>query len=127
MKLFSYLIHLFIVFFFAKGAFSQTISPLPPGFDSFVRELHYDSINNILFASGNFLSTSQGNINLKNIAQWNGTQWDSLGSGNTGGGIIYDMEMYQGNLLVSGSITQMGGISTPGLAQWDGNNWSSFA
>src|SRR5206468_1173343 len=54
------------------------------------------------------------------IAQWNGTNWQALGSGMNG--TVYALAVYNGNLVAGGNFT------TPAqrVAQWTGANWQAL-
>lgn len=110
----------------SSSVYSQTISPLPPGFNSQIRRIYFDNSSQILYAAGNF-TAYQGNVDpISKVAQWNGVQWDSLGSGVNDGGQIFDMCTYNGELVCGGSFKSIGGISGRILARWDGNSWQPF-
>jgi len=92
----------------------------------------YDVVeyNGNLVASGEF--DKVGNKNISGIMQWNGTQWDSLGSGLGGSlttpAIMYPHQMmvYNNNLYVVGAFTTAGGITANGIAMWDGTQWHAM-
>lgn len=132
MKYFGKYIVYVIAFLSCNSAFSQNFLPMDKGVNSLIRSLLYDSINNILYAGGNFNfnnlpSDSTKPINC--IAKWNGVTWDSLGSGVTYPYVPYvmDMIMYNGNLIISGNFNTVGGILSKGVALWDGSTWQHFA
>jgi len=80
--------------------------------------------NGNLFAGGTF--TKAGNISANNIAQWNGSVWDSLGSGITSfNGTVLALAVYKGKLYVGGIFTSVGGISANNIATWGGTMWDS--
>jgi hypothetical protein len=83
--------------------------------------------NGELYVAGEF--DSAGGIPVNNIARWNGSVWDSVGSGLSG---LFNertsMAVYNGNLYVGGGFTQSGSISLPGgFAMYDGTSWHSIA
>ncbi|MBK8723707.1 MAG: hypothetical protein IPL95_16060 [Saprospiraceae bacterium] len=70
---------------------------------------------------------------IKGIMQWNGTQWDSLGSGLSGNisgtaPVMYphDLCIYGNDLIVSGNFKNAGGQLVNGIARWDGSQWHSM-
>ncbi len=82
--------------------------------------------NNELYVGGSF--TQAGGIDANNIARWNGTSWNSVGSGSTNGvsmyKSVYALGVYNGELYVGGDFTEAGGISVNYIARWDGTNWN---
>lgn len=61
------------------------------------------------------------------VARWNGTQWQPLGTGLAGTAWVYDMEVFNGELVVCGSFSNAGGLTgTANIAKWNGSSWSSL-
>src|SRR5262245_37045056 len=89
------------------------------GFDWPVRYLYKDSVNNLLYASGTFEYAD--NINVNEIAMWNGINWDSLGHGAITSG-VYAMTNYNGSFYASGNFLNDWGYM---LGYWNGNNWDT--
>ncbi len=59
-----------------------------------------------------------GNIAVNNIARWNGTHWESLGSGVSF--LVQTIVMFtKGNLLVGGNFSRAGGKISMYFAQWN--------
>jgi trimeric autotransporter adhesin len=59
------------------------------------------------------------------IAHWDGTKWESLGTGVEGGGVV--AILIEGtDVYVGGSFFSAGGIDAPGVAKWDGSAWSAL-
>ena len=109
-----------------KG-FTQSIDSLPPGFFyGSPSTLLYDSTNNLLYAGGRF-NELYGGGPMSCISKWNGTQWDSLGSGVNDGGRVNKMVIYQNQLIAAGTFGSIGGIPAKGLAKWTGSTWQPFA
>lgn len=81
-----------------------------------------------LYAGGQF--TEAGGVPGVNfIARWDGTAWSALsGPAGTGvsPGIVWDLTVYDGDLVAAGSFTTAGGVTTNGVARWDGTQWSSL-
>ena len=79
--------------------------------------LFSDTVNNILYAGGSFLHV-QGKP-IIGIAQWNGTDWDSIGTGFNANS-IYAITKYNGDLYVGSSSPN----NNRALLKWDGISWS---
>lgn len=117
------LIQIFLVFFALTGiAYPQTWSPYGNGieFGYVTSVLVY---KNQLIAAGAF-TTSVGTW-LGNIAKWNGSAWEPLGSGISGS--IYAMTVYNDKVIVGGDFDTAGGVFRKYIACWDSTGWSSFS
>lgn len=83
--------------------------------------------NGELFAAGCF--THAAGLATTNIARWDGTAWQPLGSG-CYGGVRPSVEgltlMPNGDLVAGGLFTHAGGIAVNHIARWNGSQWSSF-
>jgi hypothetical protein len=80
-----------------------------------------------LIVGGSF--TTAGGQPAANIAAWNGTDWETLGSGISGqinNTTVYGLCVYGDELIVAGSFTSAGGTPASGLARWNGVAWSTF-
>ncbi len=73
----------------------------------------------VLYAGGSF--TTAGGIPANNVARWNGTEWQPLGSGT--GGEVRSLAMKTDGTLYAG-----GAFTTPAnnIARWDGSTWHSL-
>ncbi len=79
---------------------------------------------NRLIAGGLF--DSAGGVPARNIAAWDGSKWTALGSGTDtmgmgsglGGGRIYALSVYNGNLMVGGEFSTAGGKVSSCIAMW---------
>lgn len=90
----------------------------PPGY--------YDQTNEAIVYNGNLIISGDFTTlygNTKYIAEWNGTSWQSLGSGINGPASLI---IYNGNLIAAGNFDSAGGKSANGIAQWNGTSWSSL-
>lgn len=73
-----------------------------------------------------------GNRAISGIMQWNGTSWDSVGtglSGDMGGsGVMYPHHMLvvDTSLYIVGNFTTAGGMTVNGVARWDGTAWHAM-
>ncbi|MFO1078786.1 MAG: hypothetical protein U1E73_13775 [Planctomycetota bacterium] len=82
--------------------------------------------NGELIVAGTF--DTAGGQPCNNIARWNGTAFQPLGSGLVE--IAWDAEVravavYQNELYAAGTFDTAGGIAAPGIARWNGVNWSA--
>jgi hypothetical protein len=82
--------------------------------------------NGELIAGGNF--TSAGGVPCNNIARWDGSGWEPLGSGMWGFpfACAYALTVYNGELIAGGDFTSAGGVSCNYIARWDGGTWQSL-
>jgi hypothetical protein len=87
--------------------------------------------NGDLYAGGVF-SRLDGQT-IYNLARWNGTAWNALGS-SPGGGLTNTSPWRvntllvdpNGELYVGGGFPQAGGTLVNNIARWDGNAWSAL-
>ncbi|MFH0981626.1 MAG: hypothetical protein V2A79_08820 [Planctomycetota bacterium] len=79
-----------------------------------------------LVAGGSF--ESAGEVSADNIARWNGSTWESMGSGLTGGDYpeVYDLAIYHGDLIAAGGFTSAGGVACRRIARWNGSQWGAL-
>jgi hypothetical protein len=81
-----------------------------------------------LYAGGYFTPT-MGDPGW-NIARWNDTIWEQLGSGITDSsltaGQVQDMKIINGKLVIAGGFNFANGISANNMVEWDGNHFCSF-
>jgi trimeric autotransporter adhesin len=75
-----------------------------------------------LYVSGTF--TSAGGVHCNNIAKWNGTSWDSVGTG-LASIMALAMAVYNDELYIGGAIYSAGGMPANCLAKWNGANWNA--
>lgn len=111
---------LLIMLLLNKYCFCQTFTSLPPGFGNSVRSLFIDSISNILYAGGEFDNFSNGGT-VFHVAQWNGSQWNSLGAGVLGN--VYSIAKFNSEIYVGGNFPIAGTVTAYGLSRWDGFSW----
>ncbi|MBF9141708.1 T9SS type A sorting domain-containing protein [Hymenobacter properus] len=69
--------------------------------------------------------TQAGGTTVDNISRWDGTRWNSLGSG-IPAGIVSALAVSGTDLYVGGRFAQAGGVAASNIAKWDGTNWSSL-
>lgn len=117
------IVAIFLFFVKIDTCASQSFDSLPPGFNFPVRALYFDSISNILFAGGNFWQFANF-VDVNNIAQWNGTQWDSLGAGVLGD--VFAISKFNNEIYVGGNFLSAGNVNSKSIARWNGSIWQSF-
>ncbi|MCB0841459.1 MAG: T9SS type A sorting domain-containing protein, partial [Bacteroidetes bacterium] len=78
------------------------------------------SFNGEIIVAGKFASSNGTTLN--NIARWDGSAWQPLGTGVSGQ--VRSMVVYDGELFVGGMFSNAGGKSAKFIAKWDGTNWS---
>jgi hypothetical protein len=62
-----------------------------------------------------------------NIARWDGTNWQPLGSGLSGlNSFVRALTVYQGKLIAAGHFDHAGETSVNHIAQWDGASWQAL-
>ncbi|MFD2720828.1 hypothetical protein ACFST9_19055 [Hymenobacter monticola] len=82
--------------------------------------------NGDVYVGGYFTQAGGGAANY--IAKWNGSAWNSLGSGSANGlnGEVSALVVgSNGDVYVGGSFTQAGGLPANYIARWNGSAWSS--
>jgi hypothetical protein len=111
---------------YAKGFYLTTTN-----ISSYHSSTLYDAIeyNGKLIVTGEF--DRAGSNAISGIAQWDGSNWTSLGSGLTdpiSGLNIYPHKMfiYNSNLYVVGNFKKAGGVTVNGIAYWDGTQWHAM-
>ncbi len=77
--------------------------------------------NGNLYIGGSF--NAAGPVTAKNIAKWNDTSWDSVGTGINNS--IFALGIYGNELYAGGDFTTAGGNTANRIAKWNGNSWSS--
>jgi len=75
-----------------------------------------------LYAAGEF--TTAGKVAANNIAMWNGSSWQSLGSGVNGP--VYALAVMGTNLYAGGWFDTVGGAAATNIAKWNGSEWSAL-
>lgn len=71
---------------------------------------------------GSFQPTSS--LPLEDIARWNGTTFEPLGTGITGASVDALLQSSDGALVAGGLFTAAGGVAASNIARWDGTTWS---
>jgi len=92
-----------------------------------VRAITVDSSDNV-YIGGNFLSIN-GIANTQNIAMWDGSNWNALGTGLNQQCLALSYEESTGDIIAGGSFTETGGAGGQTLnriARWDGSSWKEI-
>ncbi len=79
----------------------------------------------LLVVAGSF--DRAGGINgtpVSSIATFNGSTWQSLGSGITGS--VYALTVHNNELVAAGYFTSAGGVPANNIARWDGTAWHAL-
>src|SRR6187399_3200871 len=83
--------------------------------------------NGELYVGGVF--DSAGGIPAKNIAKWNGANWEQLGIGIIGSGewpaSVGALAVFNNELYVGGVFASAGGVPARNIAKWNGTSWSA--
>lgn len=66
-----------------------------------------------------------GMVTAKNIAKWNGTEWQSMGAG-IKGVINAIIAMPNGDVYVGGMFDSAGTVATKNIAKWNGTEWCAI-
>ena len=86
-------------------------------------EVHALIVHNGELVAGGIFSQAGGQP-ANGIARWNGTSWQPLGTGTTGG--VYALVSYNGDLIAGGRFYSIGGVNTGQIARWDGAAWQDM-
>ena len=84
-----------------------------------------------LVAGGEF--TAAGGVTVNRIARWDGSMWQSLGSGMSN--IVRSLTTWDPDgegplaeqLVAGGSFPTAGGVTVNRIARWDGSSWQPFS
>ncbi len=87
-----------------------------------------------LVAGGYF--TAAGGVPANRIARWNGSAWQTFGTGMSGGTFpyVYALTTWDpdgsgpqpAQLVAGGGFTTAGGVTVNRIARWDGSTWQPF-
>jgi trimeric autotransporter adhesin len=90
------------------------------GISNSVNALLYD--DGVLYAAGGF--TQAGATPVNHIAQWNGTDWQSLGEG--ADGPVHCLLKRGEILYAGGEFSTAGGVPASRIACWNGHEWRAL-
>ena len=102
---------------------SDTFSAMGDGFSYNVNEIII-SPSNYIYAGGGF--TLSGIAPMNYISKWNGSTWEQLANGLSGGAVLSFDISEKGNLIAVGDFTGNGDISMKGIALWNGSSWTNL-
>jgi len=97
-------------------------APLGTGTDLNVFAL--STYNRDLIAGGFFTTAGGGGANC--VARWDGQEWWPLGDGmdrERAEPVVFDLTVYDGDLIAAGSFDTAGGAPARNIARWDGISW----
>jgi len=111
---------------------AQDWQSMGSGMDRTVRTIVADTINNILYAGGTFITAGSDSVGC--LAQWDDSGWSDMDNGasspNGLGGIfchtVYAMTMFQGSLHTVAELSDYNTIDFS-FAKWNGTTWDSIA
>src|SRR6266576_4284328 len=93
-----------------------------PGADGTVYTMVTNASSGVLYIGGSF--NVVGTTVAASVAQWDGTNWSSLGSG-LGGTIRALAVDSAGNVYAGGAFTNLA-LGATNVAKWDGSTWSGL-
>lgn len=85
-----------------------------------------------IVAGGTFTADGAGTTTLNRIAVFRDGAWKPLGTGFTGAGgagfttEVWDLAVYNGDLVAAGRFEMADGQQVDGLALWDGTQWNAI-
>jgi hypothetical protein len=118
-KIFTGFIVLIAGFFMHFSSYAQSWSPLGSGIEGTVNAII--EYNNELYVGGLFAKA--GNVDVSNIAKWNGRKWTSVASGVNGA--VSSLCVSNGELYVGGNFTMAGADTISHIAKWNGKVFMS--
>ena len=123
--------------FLAYASKAQPIQVLPLGSGTddhpqigrgAIRKLYVDAVDNVLYAVGSFVK--MGGKMVYGVAKWDGTSWDSLGSGIKESDQYdfiqtpLDVIRYKNEIYLTGAFYKCGRKDIKGIARWNGTEWN---
>ncbi len=74
-----------------------------------------------LIAAGDILEDTSSGEQFDRVAQWNGTNWQSMGSGMNKQ--VHSLTNFEGELIAGGYFDTAGGEPASSVARWNGSTW----
>ncbi len=126
------LLFLFLLVGLNLSAYTQLWEPLGGGASWHVKDVYADTIDNLLYAVGDFLYA--GDSLCHGVASWDGSTYRSVGTGivdtaclphNTANcGVLTSIHRYRDELFVCGGFARALPFNHTGnIARWDGAAW----
>lgn len=81
--------------------------------------------NGNLVIGGSFLLRKIGGAYIRNLAQWNGTDWLPVSAVDLNNDVNALAVLPNGDLIVGGNFTRAGTGPFNRIARWDGTNWNT--
>jgi hypothetical protein len=90
--------------------------------------------NGSLYLGGQFV-VAGGTLQVNNVVRWNGSNWSALSdasgngvtsAGSPSGASVFDLTVYNNQLVAGGGFDAAGGITTNDVASWNGTTWSAL-
>jgi len=102
---------------------SDTFEAMGDGFNDNVNEIII-SPSNYIYAGGEF--TLSGIATMNRIGRWNGSTWEQLANGLSGGAVLSFAISNKGNIIAVGDFDSNGDVSMKGIALWNGSSWTNL-
>jgi hypothetical protein len=102
---------------------SDAFTAMGNGFNYNVNEVII-SPSNYVYAGGGF--TLSGIATMNYISKWNGSAWEQLGNGLTGGAVLSFAISDKGDIVAVGDFTGNGDMDMKGIALWNGSSWTNL-
>jgi hypothetical protein len=111
-------------FHFIAGFDGTTWNDMQGGVDGFPGSVFAMAVyKNKLIVGGDFQNAASNTIQTNFIASWDGSKWDSLGSGLNNSIRSLTVDTVNDVLYAGGDFTMAGGGPVHFVAKWDGNQW----
>jgi hypothetical protein len=122
-------ITLFFLFLCFYGK-AQSWESMETGVNQPIRVMYSDTINNILYTGGTFMTAGSDTVGC--LAQWDSTGWSSMAGGGLTNGVIHSgcntvfgLTKYQGYLHTMTTLSAYD--HTMLLGRWNGTTWDSIS
>ncbi|MDX1626978.1 MAG: hypothetical protein R3323_10725, partial [Wenzhouxiangellaceae bacterium] len=95
-------------------------------YDPKVLSLEADPVAGLLYVGGEF--DEAGGVAAANIAAWNGTSWQAVGSGIPGptGSGVHALAVFQGGICAGGNFALSSPAAARRIACFDGSEWQAL-
>jgi hypothetical protein len=111
-------------FHFIAGFNGTTWNDMQGGVDGFPGSVFAMTVyKNKLIVGGDFQNAANNTIQTNFIATWDGSKWDSLGSGLNNSIRSLTVDTVNDVLYAGGGFTMAGGVPVHFVAKWDGTKW----